>query len=94
MSVCWIGTAVADESVMGRVATKMGGQYATGDLDGAVRTYVMLALGAGACQGQTGKVWHLEKLQEALTKSEGDVGLQEALVRKLEDVTNVKLGTA
>jgi NAD(P)-dependent dehydrogenase (short-subunit alcohol dehydrogenase family) len=69
----------------GWCATKMGGPAATGDMDAAVETYVLLAEGRG---GGTGKYFFAseEKMPRAET---GDGGLQDRFLEVCEEVTRV-----
>ncbi|KAI1850998.1 hypothetical protein JX266_003663 [Neoarthrinium moseri] len=53
------GSQVACNSMdPGWVPTKMGGSGAPDDINAAVDTYVMLAEGSRAAEGQTGKYWY------------------------------------
>ncbi|CAJ2513847.1 Uu.00g019660.m01.CDS01 [Anthostomella pinea] len=76
----------------GWVPTKMGGAAASGDISESERLYVMLAEGAGEAKGKNGCFWENGKKGPAQSKKDAcDEGAQEALLKKLEEVTGVKL---
>ena len=66
----------------------MGGRGATGDINAAVDTYVMLAEGSGASKGVTGKYWYHSK-QRSAKKETNDDAVQNDLVKQLEELTGV-----
>ncbi|KAF7522537.1 hypothetical protein G7054_g12105 [Neopestalotiopsis clavispora] len=49
----------------GWVPTKMGGSGAPDDINAAVDTYVLLAEGKGAAEGQSGKYWYQKRQKNA-----------------------------
>jgi len=72
----------------GWVATKMGGASATGDIDAAVKTYVMLA--EGEEEGDvTGKYFVSSKEQTPKAES-NDESIQEKLLAVSAEVTQIK----
>ncbi|ETI20297.1 hypothetical protein G647_08331 [Cladophialophora carrionii CBS 160.54] len=74
----------------GWVATKMGGAGATGDIDAAVDTYVMLAEGSGKAKGASGTYWyHCEPRSHKREANEDAV--QRKLIRQLEELTGVSV---
>jgi NAD(P)-dependent dehydrogenase (short-subunit alcohol dehydrogenase family) len=76
----------------GWVPTKMGGAGATGDLNESVRMYVMLAEGSGEAEGKTGCFWENGKKGPAQSKKDAcDQRAQDALLKKLEEVTGVSV---
>lgn len=77
----------------GWVPTKMGGRSATGDIDAAVDTYVMLAEGSGAAEGVSGQYWYQSKTRSPKTEC-GDAAAQERLVRQLEEITGITIPDA
>ena len=74
----------------GWVPTKMGGRSASGDLQAAVDTYVMLAEGSGRAEDVSGRHWFMRK-ERAPMKQAGDVQVQDRLLRELEKVSGVKI---
>jgi hypothetical protein len=70
----------------------MGGSSATGDTAAAVDTYVLLAEGTGAAEGVSGKYWFSSRVASP-KKEADDVAVQENLVRQLEEITGVKVGS-
>jgi NAD(P)-dependent dehydrogenase (short-subunit alcohol dehydrogenase family) len=72
----------------GWCATKMGGASATGDMDAAVETYVMLAEGKGGGD-ESGKYFFSSKERASKTESR-DKGVQERFLKAAEEVTLVK----
>jgi len=74
----------------GWVPTKMGGYSAPGDINVGVDTFVMLALGEGAAKGVTGKYFTSSKVDKS-AKLGDDVGLQDQLIEKLEELSGVSL---
>jgi len=74
----------------GWVPTKMGGASASGDINAAVDTYVMLATGEGAAKGINGKYW-FKCLQNWPNKRAEDEAVQQKLLDELERITGVKL---
>jgi NAD(P)-dependent dehydrogenase (short-subunit alcohol dehydrogenase family) len=76
----------------GWVPTKMGGAGASGDIRESERLYVMLAEGSGEAQGKNGCYWENGKKDPAQSKKEAyDERAQEALLKKLEEVTGVSV---
>lgn len=74
----------------GWVPTKMGGSSATGDIDAAVDTYVMLAEGGAQAKGISGKYWYQCKTRSPMKEAE-DMAVQQNLVKQLEEITGVKV---
>ena len=74
----------------GWVATKMGGAGAMDDLGAAVNTFAMLAEGAGAAEGVTGKYFYQMKTKSCKAAA-GDVEAQEKLLKALEQVSGVRI---
>ncbi|KAH8820640.1 hypothetical protein F5884DRAFT_764727 [Xylogone sp. PMI_703] len=74
----------------GWVPTKMGGRGATGDINLAVDTFVMLALGEGAAKGQTGK-YFVGLKENQVIKDANDVGLQDRLLKELAKISGVEV---
>ena len=70
----------------GWVATKMGGRNATGDIQLAVKTYVMLAEGCG----QSGKFFHSGKTT-TYSKAADDERLQDKFLQECEKNTGVSI---
>ncbi|KAK4935806.1 hypothetical protein LTR10_023213 [Elasticomyces elasticus] len=77
----------------GWVATKMGGSSASGDIEAAVKTYVMLADGEGPAQAASGKYWVSSK-ERSPKKEANDVAVQDNLIKQLEEITGVKCPSA
>lgn len=74
----------------GWVPTKMGGPGAPGDITKSVDTFAMLALGEGAARGATGKYLQDSKVTDCADVAD-DVGLQDALLQKLADLSGVEV---
>lgn len=74
----------------GWVATKMGGASAPGDLNEAIDTFAMLAAGGDAAMDQTSKYWYLRKTRSCKPEAK-DQGLQDGLLKKLEEISGVEL---
>lgn len=74
----------------GWVPTKMGGKGAPGDLEAAVRTFAMLALGEGEAKGVTGQYFQDEKVV-GCAEGTGDEAVQEELLRKLAEMSGVEI---
>lgn len=74
----------------GWVPTKMGGSSASGDINAAVDTYVMLAQGAGAAKGVSGKYWFRYR-ETSPKKAAEDADVQQKLLKELEAITGLKL---
>ncbi len=73
----------------GWVATKLGGAGAPGDMGAAVDTYVLLAQGTGAAEGQTGKYWASSRQRRP--KAEAcDEARQDRLVESLAEISGVR----
>jgi NAD(P)-dependent dehydrogenase (short-subunit alcohol dehydrogenase family) len=72
----------------GWVPTKMGGPGASDDINAAIDTYVMLAEGAGAAQGQTGKHWY-QKRERGAKQAASDAQKQENLIKIMQEITGV-----
>lgn len=85
----WEGTA-SNSLDPGWVPTKMGGAGATDDIEKAVETYVMLALGEGEAEGKTGSYWH-DSREQTPKKDALDEGLQDRLLAELERISGVKV---
>ncbi|KAI1268224.1 short chain dehydrogenase [Xylariaceae sp. FL1019] len=76
----------------GWVPTKMGGRGAPDDIEESHRLYLMLAEGSGEAEGRNGCYWKNGKKGPAEPKREArDEKAQDALLKKLEDVTGVSL---
>ncbi|KAI0010224.1 short chain dehydrogenase [Xylariaceae sp. FL0662B] len=74
----------------GWVATKMGGPGAPGDINESERLFVMLAEGTGEAEGKNGRYWQNGYKKPAQAKKDGyDEKAQEALLKKLEEVTGI-----
>ncbi|KAI1344650.1 short chain dehydrogenase [Xylariaceae sp. FL0016] len=74
----------------GWVPTKMGGAAASGDIRESERLYVMLAEGSGEAQGKNGCFWENGQKGPAQSKKDAcDEKAQEALLKKLEEVTGI-----
>ncbi|KAK0612504.1 hypothetical protein B0T17DRAFT_543843 [Bombardia bombarda] len=80
-----VGSYSADP---GWIATKMGGEGATGSMKGAVRTYTMLALGE---DGLTNGGFYASGREKGVNKVADDVDGQEGLLKKLEQLSGVKV---
>jgi len=74
----------------GWVPTKMGGANAPDDIEAAVDTYVMLALGEGEAKGKTGKYFR-DSREKTPARDALDVGLQDKLLGALERISGVAL---
>ncbi|RYO91392.1 hypothetical protein DL766_001357 [Monosporascus sp. MC13-8B] len=84
-----LGDVTCNSMDPGWVPTKMGGAGATGDIKAAVDTYVLLAEGAAAVEGQTGKYWVSSK--EHSPKAEAnDEETQDQLIESLAKISGVK----
>lgn len=77
----------------GWVPTKMGGSSASGDINAAVDTYVLLAEGQGPAEGVSGKYWYQSRVKAPI-KEANDVAVQDKLVKQLEEITGVKVPDA
>ncbi|KAJ1338706.1 WW domain-containing oxidoreductase [Microdochium nivale] len=75
----------------GWVPTKMGGSGATDDINDSVGTYVLLAEGSGAAEGQSGKYWMTSREKEPKAEVK-DESKQQVLVDSLERITGVSPG--
>ncbi|EXJ83071.1 hypothetical protein A1O1_06689 [Capronia coronata CBS 617.96] len=73
----------------GWVPTKMGGRSASGDIDAAVDTYVLLAEGKGPAEDVSGKYWYQSRLRSPM-KEANDVAIQDKLVKQLEEIDGIK----
>ncbi|KIX96200.1 uncharacterized protein Z520_07978 [Fonsecaea multimorphosa CBS 102226] len=73
----------------GWVPTKMGGAGASGDINAAVDTYVMLAEGTAEAKDVSGKYWYHCKVKSPKREA-NDEAVQENLIRQLEELTGVK----
>ncbi|KAL1876843.1 hypothetical protein VTK73DRAFT_9145 [Phialemonium thermophilum] len=74
----------------GWVPTKMGGRSAPGDLEEAVDTVTMLALGKGAAEGKTGRYFaHCQ--EERSADIADDVTLQDRLLDALAEISGVSI---
>lgn len=74
----------------GWVPTKMGGAGASDDLEMGHQTQAWLAVSEGETAKVSGKYWYHRKQQKP-AKETMDAGFQDQLVRKLEELTGVKL---
>jgi len=75
----------------GWVPTKMGGMSAPGNIEHAVDTFVMAALGEGeATLAKTGAYLKDSRVQDPNSLAE-DEGLQDRLVKELERISGVKI---
>lgn len=72
----------------GWVPTKMGGSGAPDDINAAVDTYVLLAEGKGAAEGQSGKYWY-QKRQKNAKAAALDEQKQDHLIKLLQDISGV-----
>ncbi|KAJ9614550.1 hypothetical protein H2200_002687 [Cladophialophora chaetospira] len=86
-------TVLSNSLDPGWVATKMGGAGASGDINAAVDTYVMLAEGTGAARDATGKYWYHCKPRSPKKDAIEDA-VQQNLVKQLEELTGVKVPDA
>lgn len=75
----------------GWVATKMGGSSATGSVDAAVETYVMLAEGEEENAKKSGQYFRPGKKLGSPQKSTEDEDLQDKLLDLCEEFSGVKL---
>ncbi|KAL2408050.1 Short-chain dehydrogenase chyC [Exophiala dermatitidis] len=73
----------------GWVPTKMGGRSASGDLNAAVDTYVVLAEGEGPAKGISGKYWYHSQVRSP-KKEAADTKVQDQLLKQLEGLTGIK----
>ncbi|KAJ7874653.1 hypothetical protein B0H13DRAFT_2057447 [Mycena leptocephala] len=75
----------------GWVATKMGGRSAPGNIEHAVNTFVMAALGEGqATPAETGAYWKDSSVHDPNSLA-NDEALQDRLVNELERISGVKI---
>ncbi|KAJ7276364.1 hypothetical protein B0H12DRAFT_1084994 [Mycena haematopus] len=75
----------------GWVPTKMGGPSAPGNIEDAVDTFVMAALGEGqATPARTGAYLKKSRVEDPNSLAK-DEGLQERLVKELERISGVKI---
>ncbi|KIW09978.1 hypothetical protein PV08_11754 [Exophiala spinifera] len=72
----------------GWVPTKMGGSSASGDIDAAVKTYVLLA--EGPPDGVSGKYWFGSRVRSPKTQAD-DRALQDKLIEQLQEITGVPM---
>lgn len=77
----------------GWVPTKMGGASATGDINAAVDTYVMLATGEAAAKGISGKYWYQCEMRSSKSEA-ADVAVEQNLISQLEEITGVRIPDA
>ncbi|KAF2430235.1 NAD(P)-binding protein [Tothia fuscella] len=80
----------------GWVATKMGGAGASGDLNAAVETYVMLATGDGMkgdgmTEEGSGKYFRPGRKEGLPKKESDDVAIQDRLLKECERISGVEL---
>ncbi|KAI1367620.1 short chain dehydrogenase [Xylaria arbuscula] len=76
----------------GWVPTKMGGAGAPGNINESERLYVMLAEGTGEAEGKNACFWENGKKGPAQVKQDAyDEKAQDALLKKLEGITGVKV---
>lgn len=66
----------------------MGGNYASGDINAAVDTYVMLAEGTGDAEGVTGKYWYRTRTRTPKEDAE-DRLIQDKLIQELEGICGI-----
>lgn len=81
--------AVSNSLDPGWVATKMGGSSAPDDINAAVDTYVMLAEGTGAAEGQSGKHWY-QKRERSYKSAAADEKKQDRLIEILRDISGIR----
>lgn len=74
----------------GWVPTKMGGESAPGDLEGAIKCFAMAALGEGAAKGKTGG-YFFNSVEDHYLKVADDEAAQDALLKKLAGISGVEL---
>jgi NAD(P)-dependent dehydrogenase (short-subunit alcohol dehydrogenase family) len=74
----------------GWVPTKMGGQYASGDIKAAVETYSILAEDEKAAKGVTGKYFVGSEIDKPIAAAT-DVEVQDQLLKELEKISGVSL---
>ncbi|KAB5513122.1 hypothetical protein GE09DRAFT_638371 [Coniochaeta sp. 2T2.1] len=84
----WKGEVEVNSLDPGWVPTKMGGPNAPDDIEAAVATYVMCALGEGEAEGKTGSYFRGSKEKTPATQAM-DEGLQERLLVELEKISGV-----
>ena len=77
----------------GWVPTKMGGTGASGDINAAVETYVMLAEGSGQAKDASGKYWYHCKPRSPKREA-NENAVQETLIKQLEELTGVQVPDA
>ncbi|KAK6955183.1 hypothetical protein Daesc_002814 [Daldinia eschscholtzii] len=100
----WFARRFANRGVLsnalspGWVPTKMGGSKAPDNIDAAVDTYVLLAEGSGAAEGQTGKYWYQTRAcssggsghETSYLQALDDEAIQDQLIQTLEEISGVK----
>lgn len=85
----WAADHVESNAVNpGWVPTKMGGAGAPGDIQKSVDCFVMLCVGDGASKGKTGQYFQDSQVI-AHAEVADDVRVQDALLKKLEDMSGV-----
>ncbi|KAJ9633982.1 uncharacterized protein PV06_08566 [Exophiala oligosperma] len=85
----WAGGGVQSNSLdPGWVPTKMGGGHASGDIDAAVETYVLLA--EGPPDGVSGKYWFGSRVRSPKAQAD-DEALQDRLIEQLQEITGVRM---
>ncbi|KAI1825949.1 short chain dehydrogenase [Xylaria intraflava] len=83
---------VANSVDPGWVPTKMGGPGALGNINESDRLYVMLAEGSGEAEGKNGCYWANGKKGPCRSLADSyDEGAQDALLKKLEEITGVSV---
>ncbi|KAI0418615.1 short chain dehydrogenase [Xylaria grammica] len=83
---------VANSVDPGWVPTKMGGAGAPGNIMESERLYIMLAEGSGEAEGKNGCFWENGKRGPARSKKDTyDEKAQDALLKKLEEITGVSV---
>ena len=85
----WPGVA-SNSMDPGWVPTKMGGSGATGDIQAAVDTYVMLAEGNGGAAGVTGKYLANRKVTDPKAITD-DIEAQDRLLKAFEEISGVSI---
>jgi len=94
MLACWFAKCFKERGVAcnsldpGWVPTKMGGSGAPDDIGAAVDTYVMLAEGKGAADGQTGKYWYQSR-ERNFKVAASEEEKQEKLLGLLQGISGV-----
>ncbi|KAH7039924.1 uncharacterized protein B0I36DRAFT_309618 [Microdochium trichocladiopsis] len=90
----WFSRSLAAKGVTcnvldpGWVPTKMGGSGAPEDINASVATYVLLAEGGGAAEGQSGKYWKSSQPKKCKPEVE-DEAKQQKLIASLTRITGV-----